>query len=186
MEFTLYYRGPLKSNRGAKEKHELRAHFHKQLKNLWDQKPLNSLKDKMLNKTADDQSLNVIKKIKDFEFAPLVAEKAGLIAELSIILLRPEPPGSIIQSSGDIDNRLKTLLDALKVPASPGELPTDAVPQDDQTPFFCLLEDDALITKISVSTDRLLEPVVDQSEVVVQIHVLTKKIVVYWGTIGLP
>ena len=40
MEFTLYYCGDLKANRGAKDKHRLRRHFHKQLKELWDQPPL--------------------------------------------------------------------------------------------------------------------------------------------------
>lgn len=33
---------------------------------------------------------------------------------MEITLLRPEPPGSIV-SSGDIDNRLKTLFDALEL-----------------------------------------------------------------------
>ena len=37
-----------------------------------------------------------------------------------------------------------------------------------------ILEDDNLITSISVSTDRLLEQVVDKSEVILVIHVLTK------------
>ncbi len=40
MEFTLYYRGDLKANRGAKDKHTLRQHLHKQLKELWNQPPL--------------------------------------------------------------------------------------------------------------------------------------------------
>ena len=39
----------------------------------------------------------------------------------------------------DIDNRLKTLFDALKVPSS-RELLSDAEPVDDETPFFCLLQ----------------------------------------------
>lgn len=32
------------------------------------------------------------------------------------------------------------------------------VPASDETPFFCLLEDDRLITKLSVETDWLLTP----------------------------
>jgi hypothetical protein len=31
--------------------------------------------------------------------------------------------------------------------------------EDDEKPFFCLLEDDRLITALSVTTDRLLMPV---------------------------
>ena len=185
MEFTLYYRGPLKAGRGAKEKHQLRRHFHRQLKILWNQKPLSGFREKLLDQTGKDQSINVIKEIEGFRFAPLVAEKVSLVAELDISLLRPEPPGSIIIQSGDIDNRLKTLLDALKVPSSPGALPSGETPGRDEDPFFCLLEDDSLITRISVSTDRLLEPGIDPSEAIIQIHVTTKHVEVYMGTIGL-
>jgi len=185
MEFTLYYRGLLKTNRGAIEKHELRRHFHHQLKLLWDQKPLKGFRKSLLDKNADNKSLNIIKEIDGFRFAPLVAEKVALIAELDITLLRPEPPGSIILQSGDIDNRLKTLLDALKVPDSPNALPAGETPKEDENPFFCLLEDDSLITRISVSTNRLLEPTSSPSEAVILIHVITKQIAVYIGTIGL-
>ena len=185
MEFTLYYRGPLKANRGAKEKHKLRQRFHSQLKELWNQKPLLAFQERLLDQTIKDQSINVIKKIGRFQFAPLIAEKVSLVAELDISLLRPEPPGSIVTQSGDIDNRLKTLLDALKVPSSPGSLPSNAKPSKDENPFFCLLEDDSLITKISVTTDRLLEPGINPSEAIIQVHVTTKHIEVYSGTIGL-
>jgi hypothetical protein len=103
-----------------------------------------------------------------------VSEKINLIAELSITLLRPEAPGSILTQSGDIDNRLKTLFDALKVPTEPTALPNDEKPGDGENPFFCLLEDDNLITKVSVNTDRLLDKVASASEVVLMIHVHTK------------
>jgi len=185
MEFTLYYRGPLKANRGVKEKQELRRHFHSQIKLLWNQKPLKGFQKRLLDQSVEDKSLNIIKEIAGFRFAPLVAEKVSLVAELDITLLRPEPPGSIILHSGDIDNRLKTLLDALKVPDSPDALPSGETPSEDENPFFCLLEDDSLITRISVSTDRLLEPTSSPSEAVILIHVITKQIEVYIGTVGL-
>ena len=45
-------------------------------------------------------------------------------------------------------------------------MPTDAqelpgsfgTPEEGETPFHCLLEDDKLISKITVETDTLLEP----------------------------
>lgn len=183
MEFTLYYRGPLKANRGAKEKHLLRKHFHRQLKVLWQQKPLINFQ-KLFDPAYEDQSLNILKEMGGFKFAPLVSEKVSLVAELNISLLRPEPPGSIVLRSGDIDNRLKTLLDGLKVP-NPGALPVKEKPASDEEPFFCLLEDDSLITRLSVKTDRLLEPDVDPNEAIIQIHVITKHVEIYMGTIGL-
>ena len=185
MEFTLYYRGPLKANRGAKEKHTIRKHFHQQLKVLWNQKPLNAFRDKLHDPLHKDQTINVLREIPPFRFAPLVAERVSLIAELNITMLRPEPPGSIVTQGGDIDNRLKTLLDALKVPSSPGALPRQEVPGPDEDPFYCLLEDDSLITRISVNTDRLLEVGLAPSEAVILVHVVTKQIEVYMGTIGL-
>jgi hypothetical protein len=62
-------------------------------------------------------------------------------------------PGRLI-TSGDIDNRLKTLFDSLRIL---GEVP--AGPTEDKKPFYVLLEDDKPITHISVETDTLLERV---------------------------
>lgn len=184
MEFTLHYRGALKANRSPAEKHQLRKHFHIQLKQLWTQRPL-SIFTYLLNPSPARGELSVIREIGKFRFAPLVSERIHLIAELEILMLRPEPPGSIVTQGGDIDNRLKTLLDALKVPAEPTALPQGATPEQGEDPFFCLLEDDSLITKISVDTDRLLELSEDPSEVVLLIHVITKQLAVLSATIGL-
>ena len=78
-----------------------------------------------------------------------------LVAELDILLLRPEDPGSIVQRA-DIDNRLKTLFDALRYPSIPQEIPARWSPADGEAPLFCLLDDDRLITRVNVDTDRLL------------------------------
>lgn len=182
MEFTLYYRGTLRANGRAKDKHELRKHFHKQLSVLWTQKPLKAFSKNLLN---ESYPCNLLRKVGNFSFAPLVAERIALIAELYISLLRPESPGAIITQSGDIDNRLKTLLDALRMPKSPEEIPQDTAVGINENPFFCLLEDDNLITRISVTTDRLLESNIDPSEVVLTIHVTTKQLEVYIDTAGL-
>ncbi len=77
----------------------------------------------------------------------------------------------MIVKGGDLDNRIKTLLDALKVPKEANELPLDDEPKEDEVPFFCLLEDDALVTGVSVDTDRLLEKAVDPNQVILVIHV---------------
>jgi hypothetical protein len=110
-------------------------------------------------------------------------EEIHLIAELNITLLRPEPPGQIITQAGDIDNRLKTLLDALKVPTEPNALPPNETPEQGETPFFCLLQDDNLITRISVSTDRWLvsESDAKSSDVVLLIHVNAKTTMHTWA-----
>jgi hypothetical protein len=71
--------------------------------------------------------------------------------------MRRGVPGHLLIPGGDIDNRLKTLLDALRVPHSKDEV--IGSPEAHEEPyFFCLLEDDALVTRISVTTDRFLKP----------------------------
>ncbi len=187
MEFTLFYRGSLKTNRGSKDKQELRRYFHPQLRNLWEQSPLKDHKDLLKEKPVGKigSKISLRQDINGFQFVPLVSERIDLIAELDITLLRPEPPGSIITQAGDIDNRLKTLLDSLKMPKEPGAIPRNDVPREGEVPFFCLLEDDNLITKLNVNTDRLLDIGKNPSEVVLLIHVLTKATRATWDNDGL-
>lgn len=185
MEFTLHYRGLLKSNRGPDDKLDLRRHFHTQLAALWTQAPLSAFRRKLLDPTYAPSDLNVIIPIQGFNFAPLVAAKLRLVADLDITLLRPEPPGQLVNQGGDIDNRLKTLLDSLTVPSSPNALPRNAKPGSGEDPFFCLFEDDNLITRIGATSDRLLEPTSNASEVIVLIHVRIKHVEMLMGTIGL-
>ncbi len=72
-----------------------------------------------------------------------------------MLLLRIDQPGASIWS-GDVDNRLKTLIDALTLPkANDGY--AELSPDRYEDPFFCLLEDDSLLSRISVETDRLLD-----------------------------
>ncbi len=184
MEFTLYYRGELKANGKPAEKHAIRRCFHLQLCDLWNHLPLKSFSERLLREPPPND-LGVFRNRHGYTFAPLVCESLGLVAELNIRMLWPAAPGAIITSGGDIDNRLKTLLDALKYPSEATALPKDAVPRDDESPFFCLLEDDSLITKLSVETDRLLEPVSCKAEVVLLVQVRTKQLKTMWGTIGL-
>lgn len=58
-------------------------------------------------------------------------------------------------------------------------------PKPDEDPFFCLLEDDSLITRLAVETDRLLEPVSSDSEVVATIRVATRLLERHRLTAGL-
>lgn len=185
MRFTLYYRGPLKANRGPIDKQVLRRHFHRQLQELWKHKPLSGLEATLRDQAREDRSTNFLRTVQGFEFAPLVCERISLVAELRITLFRPQAPGQLVGSGGDIDNRLKTLLDALKVPSEPNALPATDIPKAEERPFFCLLEDDKLITGLSVTTERLLEPGLDPNEVLLLIGVKTSIVEELWDNIGL-
>ena len=99
----------------------------------------------------------------------------NLIARLEITFLRPEEPGCLITKGGDIDNRLKTLFDALRIPNEANELPSRVTPQDDEMPiFYCLLESDSLVTSVSVATDRLLVQTGESDEVLLIIHTIVR------------
>lgn len=183
MQLTLYFRGDLRSSAGRLDKHQIRQLFHKQLSAAWNEVPLRHFRH-LLNPQSP-HSLSVLRPFGAYTFAPLVTEKGGTVAELHLVILRPEPPGSIITQGGDIDNRVKILLDVLKMPNHPNTLPSDASPQPDENPFFCLLEDDNLVTGLSVTTHRLLEAVRNPSEVVILVQVETKQLAPFVDIIGL-
>ncbi len=185
MEFRLTYSGPLKSAAGIKEKHQLRYAFHNQFKVLWNQLPLNERSELLENPPKRKGDICIVRELDGFNFAPLVCERLHLICELNILLLRPEAPGSVITQGGDIDNRLKTLFDSLRMPRHKNELPKSLSPSDVDDPLYCLLEDDNLITKVNVTTDRLLQKKPGQNEVMLIIHVTTKAVKAIWGNMGL-
>ncbi len=60
------------------------------------------------------------------------------------------------------------------------------MPKEGESPFFCLLEDDNLITSVTVKTDRRLEASVTKNEVVLLLFVKTRATKVMLGTIDLP
>ncbi len=95
-----------------------------------------------------------------FQFVPLVTKFHKLTCELDILFLRAEKPGSIfkVNSAGDLDNRLKVLFDALRLPNQMNQLPSTASPTGGEGPFLCLLEDDDLVTAVRIESERLYEP----------------------------
>ena len=114
-------------------------------------------------------------------FIPLVRKSLGLACELDVTFLRKEEPGSLVLQSGDLDNRMKTLPDALKVPG-PSDMKAGA---PDADPFYCLLEEDALNTGLNIKTDRLLDkPNAPVSEVHLVIGVTVRVLHFSMETLG--
>jgi hypothetical protein len=87
-------------------------------------------------------------------FIPLITEDMGGRCSLDILFLRPEEPGMLLQG-GDLDNRLKTIFDALRLPLNRDEV-RGATGQEDEEPIYCLLEDDRLVSEVRVVSDHLL------------------------------
>ena len=185
MEFRLIYEGPL-HGQGAKSSHkwEIRRALHPQLKRLWQERPLADQAESLLAHPAHAGKVSVIVEKGGLLFAPLVTQRLNLYAELSVLLFRQQPRGTLITDGGDIDNRLKTLLDGLRFPKGSLEGRQEQPSEADPTPFFCLLEDDSLVTKVSVESEQLLRPA-KPDEVVAIISVHVKKTVLSYANMSL-
>jgi hypothetical protein len=153
MRFRLVYRGPLRSNGSREDKHAIRTHLSPQLRDLSTREPLKGI-DKCFGQVPFDNYPLAPREVDSITFIPVVFEALFLIANVDILFLRPEEPGRLVTQGGDLDNRIKTLFDGLRLP-KPGELPPGTHHPE---PVWCLLEDDALITEFSVGSDRLLDP----------------------------
>lgn len=192
MQFRLTYTGPLYAvqDNDAKSRHkqEIRKVFHQQLKRLWEINPILQAHDKAdfikMHKTmqehlAEEYSYN------GYNFIPLVVPELFLLCDIKVLFLRPEEPGSLIES-GDIDNRLKTIFDALRIPKTKGQLGGYDSPEADEKPFYCLLPEDRLISGVSVETDILLEanasPTIHDSKLVITVNIKPYKAT--WGNMG--
>ena len=173
MDFRLIYRGKLpsasRSDSRVREKHAIRCELHSQLKVLWrehqalhtwETQPIAVDSEQTVFRTTADLRSNRYQRC-NRRFLPLVDNAHGLACSLDILFMRRDVAGSPIIKGGDIDNRLKVLLDALRVPEDCSQIPSDWEPAADQDPLYCLMEDDSLITDIRVTTDRLLLPLED-------------------------
>jgi len=161
MEFRLVYRGPVPPDkRGTvEEKHLIRRQIHQQLLELWNIEPV-LIGLKTMPFMGHPRVMDVAQNYErcGFQFVPMVRSDIRVACALDILLLRRAEPYRIFQGRGDLDNRVKTMIDGLRMPSQCGELPKDAAPAEDERPMFCLLEDDKLIHELSVTTDRLLTP----------------------------
>lgn len=180
MEFRLVYEGPL-HGQGAKSPHKwaIRRALHPQLQRLWQEQPLREVASTLLAFPPQSGKPSVIVEKDGLRFAPLVTQRLNLYAEISVLLFRQQQRGALISNGGDIDNRLKTLLDGLRLPrgANEGrrERPAGHAPEPlepSPEPFFCLLEDDSLVTKVTVESEQFLRPAApDVVLAIISVHV---------------
>ena len=182
MKFTLNYRGDLRASSSGgssrlNDKWHIRRQIHPQLKELWQnhhvlkrihmetivpedgESFLQTYTHHSANEKPGDWSgdtVNLIDPIDVAEksFIPLVRESMSLVCDLDILFLRKGEPGQLVSQGGDIDNRIKTLLDGLRMPENATEIGNRLV----YRPMYCLLENDSLITGLNVRTDQLLDP----------------------------
>jgi hypothetical protein len=182
MQFRLVYRGQLPASGNSSKKpdkvRDIRDQFHPQLEILWKTHP--ALKRLQTSAWVTDGKTQVLGTYAspfdpepDFKrypppphfvnlltpidvdgkaYIPLVRESLSLTCSLGILFLRQEDPGSLVLQGGDIDGRIKTLFDALRMPTA--EVVRKYPQAQDHT--YCLMESDTLISSFDVDTDRLL------------------------------
>lgn len=196
MEFRLLFQGLVRptGNKGhPAETHAIRRVFHPQLRHLWESRPgLRQLAEhwsvklpeaKPTGYSSVDEILRVSYGVKamgnhwncaGFNCIPLVTRDLDATCSLDVLLLRPGSGMTRhILSQGDIDGQLKTIIDALRIPDSAEETGR-TTPEADETPFFCLLENDRLVSEVRVVADELLslpgKPKVEPNDAFVVIH----------------
>lgn len=208
MEFRLVYDGWLPpESRGdprSKEKHDIRRKFSAQLRVLHETHPrirrdvkaggesptawMQGMGQLMEGEGIDRDMyfvhpLPTVFRRMDRNFIPLINKSNDVGCSLDILFLRRDPPGALIRHGGDIDNRIKVLFDALRMPSNDTEVHGEIA--GDPDPFYCLLEDDRLITEVKVTTDRLLMPkALEEHDHDVRLIVHVKTIVLDPGNLG--
>ena len=168
LEFRLVYQGVLygadRDDPRSEHKHHIRRYLHKQLVKLWQTKyPLKGYTERFVpppispGTFVTGQQVTSEPAIKGIStqyqmggksFLPIVSKAWFLTCALDILILRRDHFPVI--NSGDLDNRIKTLLDALRIPLV-GEYC-----EGDEEPLYCLLEDDKLVAELKVTADLLL------------------------------
>ncbi len=161
VELRLLYQGILRANGSVEDKFSIRRQLHPQLRRLWRENPL--LRDACERIGLPHDPSNPFEygidtlagRIGDFPVSPALPKEILFAMQYRCSFSRREKPGKVFMR-GDIDNRLKTLFDALKMP-SPFQECGEQKPKEDENPFYVLLEDDETIADVSVTTDRLLQ-----------------------------
>lgn len=172
-------------DRHAAHKHAIRRHFHVQLKELW--RTTDFLRFSKFVPTASDPILpesamgvqwsmdpnkpwhldrllsEVYAHHKDagYNYVPLVWQDMSLACSLRILCLRKDHADAVLPGR-DIDNRIKTLIDALTMPSHRQGPPIKdgkpLPPAADEKPFYVLMDDDRRVTHLEVETDAALAP----------------------------
>jgi hypothetical protein len=182
VEFRLVYDGRLpaasRSETRNSDKDRIRRIFSKQLAELfathpalktWSDKDISAerlppaaseqirahMKPGQMYSSIELSSLNYERCGK--RYMPLITENSSIACSLDILFLRRDQPGNLIVSGGDLDNRIKVLFDALRLPRNCDEVLSSPEDREDE-PVFVLLEDDRLIVDVKVTSDRLLTP----------------------------
>ncbi|AKR58078.1 hypothetical protein XM25_20250 [Devosia sp. H5989] len=154
MEIILTYRGRVPGQKRTSGNLDaiwrMREAFHRQLEKLWGKAPFTILKDWEDSDFAAGAP--------DFRraragctFIPFYGRHIGICVSLEIQLLTGFPAQKSVLVAGDIDNRIKRITDALRVPNVDETRDEMSVQR-----WYSLLEDDNAVLSLTASTGTYL------------------------------
>lgn len=139
MKLTLTYQGPLPPRQRAantKVKASLRRAFHPQIRTQVAQRLRNSA---TLCTTEVD----------GVPFISPAHPQMRTAVELEVLLLVPHTAARV----GDLDNRVKTLVDGLTRPQNRQQMQHHSPPPEGEgEPTYCLMDDDELVRRLSIDS----------------------------------
>lgn len=189
MKFTLFYSGTIRSSNKKNVNHinEIRCGLSPQIRLLYDYEPLSGLEAKCEPGEYPEQSIRTFLNVRNRSYSCLVNRGFGLACIIHFTFFESSGSLSVASDIGDLDNKVKTLIDALRVPA---ESEVDVV----RDSFIghtvhCLLMDDSYIWEIQVERKRLLHPEFRKQRTLAQIdvEVIPRKVTIAnLGLFGVP
>ena len=158
MRFPLSYEGPLPSgNAHGKRLPKLpqiwtiRNAIHPQIQFIYGNHPAFISPSSSQSRAAMNE-LNKPIVVGGHKFYPLGRAAFHLRCELDIEMHVNHPIASLITNVGDLDNRLKIVFDALRMPGELQEIQNHMPPNIDD--YCCLLENDILISALRIEMFR--------------------------------
>jgi hypothetical protein len=162
VKLTLTYLGQLPATqRGVSDaKARLRRTFHPQIR------------EQIGHMLGGPSARHVTSEVDGWQFISPAHERFRTAVELDVLLLTRQGGRPL----GDTDNRTKTLIDGLTRPANNQQLQSFADPEDGG-PTYCLLDDDALVNRMTIDSRHWFHPAAepDQALVVVTASIVPGK-----------
>lgn len=185
MNFTLFYSGRIRSSNKRNVKHinDIRCKLSPQIRQLYDCNPLKSIDAKCEPGSHTAQDVRTYTKIAGRDYSSLVNKGLGLACQINVIFYEATGTISVANDIGDVDNKAKTLIDALKLPSNDevDKLSDELM----QSTVHCLLMDDAFLWGVDLKRRRLLHPELRKEKTLTQIDVQVMPTSVTIANIGL-
>ncbi|WP_162908141.1 hypothetical protein [Allorhizocola rhizosphaerae] len=154
MKLTLTYEGVLPSRRNgiSTAKAALRSAFHPQLV------------EQVRNRVNPKNLPRITSTVEGQEFVSIANKYLRTAVELDVLLLTRRG----VRASGDMDNRLKTLIDGLTRPQNKEQMRAFQPPHGGG-PMYCLLDDDDRVVRLGIDSRRWYDPRANDGDALVVI-----------------